>query len=143
MRAKTNRGITFFAKRTHPGSWCPSCLCGSTPKITKRSHCSARREGKGEGGMGRKRDGQLEITKRTHLVRNRRFQISDCSEGSSGLCPQRFYQTNPFPDSCPWCAFVVQPPDLPNEATSLDRRFQDLRSQIVPEGWVSKFICGI
>src|SRR5215213_4243430 len=28
----------FFTKRTHSGSWCSLCLCGSTPKFTERSH---------------------------------------------------------------------------------------------------------
>src|SRR5215212_2429268 len=85
--------VLVFAKRSHSRSWCSSCLCGSPPKITKRSHRSAR-------SSEFQRSKESENAKRTHSMlegRVTRLPICFGANGRNGPGGERrFYQTNPF-----------------------------------------------
>src|SRR5215208_4677409 len=66
--------VLVFAKRSHSGSWCP---CGSPPKITKRSHRSAR-------SSEFQRSKESENAKRTHSMLEGRVTRVPICFGANG-----------------------------------------------------------
>src|SRR5436190_15471317 len=68
--------VLVFAKRSHSGSWCSSCLCGSPRKLPNEAMRSApgRERGKGcrgegeQGGKGEVPVHPAIFTKRTHFA---------------------------------------------------------------------------
>jgi hypothetical protein len=107
-RTRRARPSNLFAKQAYSESWCSSCLCGSSPKIRKRTHALGAGKRKGErvqGRQGARHGGRVQQTifaKRTHAprapVQSSRFKVQSHCSGPA-VADRRyslFFQTNPF-----------------------------------------------
>ena len=98
--------VLVFAKRSHSGSWCSSCLCGSPRKLPNEAIASRSSKLQVQGSTFSK------ITKRTQTARapcGFLYIAAQRQMGTRVTCPSNFLPNEAIPDiRVPWCSFVVQ-----------------------------------